>query len=65
MSSDDHDIPDHHPWWPDGVPVRALNPPDCEDCYELCHALARTRRGRPATAAGDATLAAFADGGAR
>ena len=60
------DIPDR-PWWPAGCPVAALNPPDCEYCYRLLHALARARRAdrgeEPATAAGDASLAAFADGG--
>lgn len=61
----DPDIPDHHACWPDGVPVRAINPPDCEDCYQLLHALARTRRGASTTAAGDASLRAFADGGGR
>jgi len=62
----DPDIPSY-PWWPDGVPVRNLNPPDCADCYRLLHAFARQRRtergAAAATAAGDASLRAFADGG--
>jgi len=66
MPRDDPDIPSY-PWWPDGVPVRNLNPPDCEHCDGLLHALARQRRtergAAQATAAGDASLRAFADGG--
>jgi hypothetical protein len=62
----DQDIPTYS-WWPDGVPVANLNSPDCADCYRLLHALARQRRtergAAPATAAGDASLRAFADGG--
>lgn len=68
QSGDDlaQDIPSYD-WWPDGVPVARLNPPDCPDCYGLLHRLARTRRDgpQPATADGDASLAAFADGGER